>query len=122
MAKMKIAGNAMVITSTIKKEDMYLVNNKATLVDSDNNPAYIFEFDPLAEATLSKYGAIFNRCTRNGNLQMTILIANNNLEEVKYAYADAIISLNDAEEKIAEIIDERKTLIEQTFADVEVEE
>lgn len=123
MAKMKISGNAMVITSSIKADDMYLVNNKVRLTDKDGNTDYIFEYDPQAkEPTVSKYGAVFNKATRGGQLQMTVLVADNDVEAIKHTYADAIIALNEVETAVTDMLTARKELIEQTFADIEVDE
>ena len=123
MAKLKIAGNALVVTSTIKAESMYLIDNKAVLKDEEGNQAYVLQYDPTVPvASIGPLGALFNKTNRAGCLEATILVANNDIDAVKKAYADAIIQLNAAEDVIGQIIADRSELIERTFADVEVVE
>lgn len=123
MAKLKIAGNALVVTSTIKAESMYLIDNKAVLKDEEGNQAYVLQYDPTVPvASIGPLGSLFNKTNRAGCLEATILVANNDIDAVKKAYADAIIQLNAAEDVIGQIIADRSELIERTFADVEVVE
>ena len=123
MAKMKIAGNAMVITSKIKAEDMYLLGNKAVLHDGEGNESYRLEYDPrTALGSIVAGGALFNAKNRQGYLQLTVLVKQNDVEWIKRTYAEAIINLNDAEAIIGEVLDEKKARIEETFADLEVDD
>lgn len=123
MTNMKIAGNALVITSEIKAEDMYLLNNRSTMTDEEGNVVYRLEYDPTAKlSSINANGILFSKKNKQGYLQLTVLVNDPDVENIKKMYADAIINFKLAEQATLDALNQRKQLIDETFATLQVEE
>lgn len=99
MANVKLVGDAVIITSALRKEDLsYLAKYKPdALVLNDNmgEPVFRIAVGEPGAGEVSKYGIVFDGATRdeNGYAQLTLPYVGEDgetVEEIKGAIADEI--------------------------------
>jgi len=114
-AKVTIAGDAVVITSELKLEDIQTISKyrpKAlTLMGGENNKEPIFVLGTSADGSINKYGASFSGVARDGSGKATItMMMRGNTAEIKEAVADkfgaALISLGKLEAAMPAVLEE----------------
>lgn len=125
MAKINVLGDAVVITSDLKAEDITLAakyNPKAlTLVDEDGDP--YFGIAVSNKSSINAFGISFNGVARDGSGKATVTIGYNGSDkpdEIKEDLADkfgiALANLNKIEKALpavlADIQKQKKTVIE----------
>lgn len=115
MAKITIAGNAAVITSSIKMEDLKTAKKyrpeALVLKGGEDGKEPIFAVDVACQGSLNQYGITFDSVANDGsgNASVTIAIANKG-DDVKEAFADAtgvaISNLNKVEAQLLLALEE----------------
>jgi len=115
MAKIVIAGDAVVITSTLKLEDIRNVekyNPKAlVLMGGEDGKEPIFRVGTARKGSVSEYGVEFASETHDENKFASITIANpctgpDIKDAVAEAYGPIIMNLNKVEAAIPAVLDE----------------
>lgn len=112
MAKVTIAGKAVVITSAVKYEDLVLVKkyrpNSLILKGGEDGKEPVFAIS-VGSSNLSKVSATFGEQTADGYACMT-LISSEKPEDVKQYVIDelggTLMLLNKLEETIPAVLDE----------------
>lgn len=126
-ASATVCGNAVVLKSTMKREDIALIEKyrpEALIVkDEDGNPEFAIGITERSAGHVNKNGVTFGPATTaDGNATVTILFDPD--ADVTAAIEDqmgsAILKLGKLEEKLPEIIEEIKTEQEQVRACITV--
>lgn len=126
MAKVTLAGEAVVITSKFTLEDLKFVQkyrpDALTLVDEDKNPYFAVGVCGKSYGKINKYGAEFATESKDGKKLATITLMTGqfNCDDIKEAIADeigsALVNLNRVENGLAAVIEavkaERASVIE----------
>lgn len=114
MAKVTIVGNAVVVTSTLKLEDIRIVGKYCpealSVYEGKDNEKEVFAIRAGNDEAFSKYGICFAQETRDENKYATITLAMDyNGDDVKEFVADRfgsmISNLNKLEETLPKIIE-----------------
>ncbi len=118
MAKITVVGNAIVITSSAKLEEIKLVEKYRpevlTLMSGEDNKDPVFRVcSTTGTGNISKYGAEFGQETRDSEKNAVITLGfEANAEDLKKAVVDAIgseiINLTKVEKNISSVIEEIK--------------
>lgn len=127
MAKIMIVGDASVIVSALKFEDIQTVEkyrpNKLILMGGEDNDEPVFAIGTGCVGSVGEYGITFNNKDDAGNAIVTQIIVGNP-EDRKAFIADqvgvAIVSLNKIEETISDVLEEIKAEKEAVLASIEV--
>lgn len=130
MAKITIAGDAIVITSSLKLEDIKTVQKyrpEALLLhDEDNEPVFCVGITDGA-GNITKYGAEFGRETRDDEKKATMTLIYTSDDEgidIKEAVVDnigaAILSLNKIEETVPAVLGEIKAEKERIMENITI--
>lgn len=105
--KVKIAGNAMVITSKLKFDEIKKMEkyNPAALVlieKNDEETNEVFRISTGKVSSFSQYGITYSEANANGFATATILLdhAENKKAYVKDKYATALIILGEIEDSV----------------------
>lgn len=115
MAKVTIAGNAVVITSSMKYEDLETIQkyrpDALTLYGGEDGKEPEFTVAVGRCPEIGKYGIVFNGTTRNDDKLACLTICEcNNIEDMKEHVADsygaALTKLNELEGKLAGVVEE----------------
>ena len=115
MAHVNVVGNAMVVTSTLKLEDIKLCEKyrpeALILRGGEDGKEAIFRIKTGTENDIGKYGAVFTGASRDGNGFATITLSIlGEPEDLKAEIADnfgsALVNINALEYAIAEAIEE----------------
>ena len=115
MAKVAVMGNAIVITSGVKIEDLKTIQKyrpcALTLFGGEDGKEPMFVVKTGCASSFNKYGATFAEATRGENggyATMTIVdeISGDPAEFVAEKYGTAIRNLNALEEKLNGVLDE----------------
>ena len=115
MAKITIAGDAVVVTSVLKLEDIKTIQKyrpKAlTLMGGEDGKEPLFDVTTGATGDISKYGAVFAGKTHDDNGYATITLKPEGITgDIKDWVADTfgagLINLNKLEQQLPAIIDE----------------
>jgi len=121
MSKITIAGNATVVTSTLKLEELATIKKyrpKALiLMGGENNKEEIFRIDVGTSGCgeMNQYGAYFCNVTPDDKGLACITMCNNGVagdkikEHVAEALGVAVIYLNKLEEALPAVLEEIKT-------------
>lgn len=128
MAKIKVLGQAVVVTSSIKLEDIKKVKkyrpDALILKGGEDGKEQIFALG-VGEGSVNKYGASFNRETRdNDKLATMTLTTSYDGEDIQEHVADelgeALVKLRAIEEKFPAIIAEVDAERAAIMADITV--
>lgn len=110
MAKILVAGDAIVITSVMTLEQITTLEKYRpnALCLFDDNKEVIFKVGTSAVPSAGKFGISFNSETKDGNKLACITIAAPDVEDVVKFVADkyglAIINLNKVEEQVGDAL------------------
>lgn len=107
-AKVKIAGNAFVLTSklkleTIKKMEKYNPAALCLVERRNDEDIEIFRISSGKLASISKYGIVFSEANKDGFATATVLLPegiDNKKEWIKDNYATALFMLRDLEDLV----------------------
>lgn len=126
MANVKVCGDALVITSTLKYEEIEMVKKyrpeALTLKGGEDGKEPIFKITTGTMSEIGKYGACFDGATRDGNGFATITLMIDEepadlREEIADKYGAALINVGTLEailpEVLQEIEAERAAVLEQ---------
>jgi IMP cyclohydrolase len=127
--KTKIVGNAVVITSSLKADEILKVKkftkSGLKLRDEKGNEIFSIDYRPGVESSISEYGVIYGETNAEGYAQISLLMA----EEVKPEdrmgvlldnYAIALGNLNTLETYIRETATELTATVEDIKNGIEV--
>jgi len=114
MSKIKTLGDAMVLTSTVKLEDIMQLakyNPKALVIVEPKTEDEIFRITPSFKPSFGKAGAAFNTANADGFAEMTILLPaglsnEEKLTWIKECYGVGLLELNKIETTIASAVAE----------------
>lgn len=117
MAKITVLGDAIVITSTLKMEELVLIEKyrpeALTLMGGEDGKEPMFRVSTTKSGTgkINKYGAEFGGETRDANKYATITaLVDTTDDDIKEAVADALgkplVLLNKLETQLAEVVKE----------------
>ena len=115
MSKVQIIGNAIVVTSSVKLEDLKTIQKyrpcALTLLGGEDGKDPIFAAKVGCTSGINKYGATFAEASRGENggyATMTIMdeITGDPADFVAEKYGTAIRNLNALEEKLNGVLDE----------------
>lgn len=125
MAKIKVTGSAMVLTSDVKLEDIKKLEkfSPESLKIIDENENEVFKIGTGLNG-FNKYGATFNEANADGKAVATVLLPEgieNKAKYVKDNYGYALLKLNTLEEFIAEALTELSADFEKIDANITVE-
>jgi hypothetical protein len=103
--RVKIAGNAVVLTSelkfeTIKKLEKYNPDALCLVENRKDEEVEIFRIQTGAKASISKYGIVFATANKNGCANVTFMIPEDITDKVSYVkdnYATILLMLKDIE-------------------------
>ena len=125
MAKIKVAGQAVVVTSSLKLEDIKLVKKyrpqALVLKGGEDKKEEIFRIDACDAGSINKYGAAFNDVTRDeaklARLTLTTNYSGDNVQEfIADELGEAIAHLKALEAALPEVVEsikaERKALVD----------
>lgn len=125
MAKIDVVGQAVVVTSTLKLEDIKMVKKyrpqALVLKGGEDKKEEIFRIDACGEGSINKFGAAFNDTTRNdekfARLTLTTNYSGDNIKEfIADELGEAIAHLKALEAVLPEVIEsikaERKALVD----------
>lgn len=122
----KSIGKALVITSSIKMEELKLLKkadpNALTRTDKDGNELYKIAIGP---ASFSKYGISFDSTDKDGNAEATIIIpenvpSNKRAEWIKDNYSAAIIAFLANEDFYSQAASNLKDAMETAMKNVQI--
>jgi len=122
--KILIAGNAVVVESTITNLEMEQAAKFApsalVIVDDNDNEAY--RVSQGAVASVSKYGVQFDGFSADGNMTATLLLGHteDKVEAAKETYGVALAALSHAEAIVKDEIAMFTRSVEDAFANVVV--
>lgn len=130
MAKVTILGDAAVVVSKLKLDDIKMVEKyrpaELVLKGGEDGKEEIFKIGTVAgEGSIGKYGASFGRKTRDEEEKaMVTICVDPEVEDVKEWAADkfgcALNCLNKLEEKLPEVLREIETERQQVLAQISV--
>lgn len=129
MSKVKVVGNAVVITSDLKAEELKNVKkftkDGLKLKDAKGNEIFSISCKPNTESSISEYGICYGEVNAEGYAQATLLIdetvnAEKRVDVILDNYAIAIGNLNALESYIRETIVELSATIEGIKESIEV--
>jgi hypothetical protein len=109
MAKIKIVGDAVVLTSSIKFADIKTMSKfkpqPLKLKDLETKEI-VFVVETAEKASISKFGVAFNAVNADGFAEMTLLIPQTEDKKafVKDTYGYVLLSLNILEDQIAAFV------------------
>lgn len=114
MSKVTICGEAVVITSSLKLEDIELIQKyrpqELTLMGGEDGKDPVFAIGTADCGSINAIGASFNKAANDGSGKASITLICKGGEEVKEVIADklggAIIALNKLEEKLPAVLEE----------------
>lgn len=115
MAKVTVVGNALVITSSLKLEDIARIAKyrpEALVLKNKENGEPIFKVGTtVGGGSLSKYGAEFAESSRDSEKRAVLTLGfESKAEDLKKGIADAVgdslIKLNKVEENALAVLDE----------------
>ena len=125
--KIKIAGNAIVLTSTLKFETIQkmekLDKNSLCLVEVKNDEENeVFRIATGKQGSISKYGIVFSEANKNGYATATVLLPENVTDKkgyIKENFMTTLIMLNQLEEVVATHCAELETMYENLENEIE---
>ena len=130
MAKITIAGDAVVVTSTLKLEDIKTIQKyrpkELVLKGGEDGKEEIFAISAVSgNGTIGEFGASFgNESHDEAKLATITLCMLNNVSDVKAWVADqiggALINLNKLEEKLPAVLAEIKAEKEHVMSQIVV--
>lgn len=136
MAKIVIVGNAVVVTSSLKFDDIVTVAKyrPEALILRDEEKHDIFRIEAVVKSVesdedtptgfLNSYGAEFCGKTRDDDGLATLTMSIGNEQNIKDVVAEtlgtAIIRLNELENQVAEVIGEINADISAVYDSIEV--
>ena len=129
MAKVKIVGQAIVVTSALKLEDIKTVAKyrpqALTLEEGEGEEKEPVFAIGIGEDSINKYGASFNKATRDGAGNAILTIVHDYTgDDIKTFIADnlgaALINLKKLEESIPGVLEEIAAQKAAILADVEI--
>lgn len=115
MAKMNVVGDAVVITSTLKLEEIELVKKfrpeALTLKGGEDGKEPIFKIDVGERPDINKYGAVFTGKTRDedgfATLTLGLKCSGDDLkEELADKFGGALINVGALEDLLPHVIEE----------------
>lgn len=129
MSKAKIVGNAVVITSDLKVEDIIKVDKftKAGLKlrDEKGNEIFAISYNPNSDGSISEHGIVYSETNAEGYAQLSLLLAadvkpEDRTEVILDNYAIALGNLNTLENYIREAATEIDSTVENIKSAIEV--
>ncbi len=129
MAKITIVGDAVVVTSTLKLEDLKLVGkyqpDALVLKGGENGKEPIFAVKAGTNPELGKFGAVFTGATRDDNGFATITLKAPEGEGLKEKVADlygcALVNIGKLEEALPTVVDEINAQKESILGQISVQ-
>ena len=129
MAKIKVAGKAVVITSSLKYEDIKTIEkyrkNALTLRDEKDEP--VFRIGTTnGTGKINAYGAEFDGCTRDNDklATITILADIDDSDDAKEFIADTVgawvLTLNKLEKELPKVLEEIKAEKAEILSNIEI--
>lgn len=112
MAKVTIVGQACVITSAVKLDDIKLIKKyrpeALSLYEGEGNERIpVFSIGVTSEGNcINNVGAEFSHANEEGYAQITLMVTKTDKEEIADAIGRPILKLNKLEESLAAVIDE----------------
>lgn len=110
MAKIKVLGNALTLTSELKSEEIKKAEKfcpeATTLYTEDKEPYFTVK---TGEPSASRYGVSFNETNSEGKAYMTIVGIERTADTAKVLredFGEILINLNKVEEKVQASISE----------------
>jgi hypothetical protein len=112
MAKIKVIGNAAVVTSSVKVADLQKLGKfkpaSLKLIDKETKDE-LFAIG-IGSASLNKFGASFPVADKDGFAEMTLVIPESVKADAKKAYVEdtygyALLNLNKVEAQIADTLE-----------------
>lgn len=127
MAKIMIVGDASVIVSALKFEDIKTVEkyrpNKLVLMGGKDNDEPLFAIGTGCVGSVGEYGITFNNEDEAGNAIVTQIIVGNPDDRKAFVAEQvgvAIVNLNKLEETISPVLEEIKAEKDAVLASIEV--
>lgn len=118
MSKINVAGDAIVVTSALKLDDIKLVakyrNKELTLMGGEDNKDPIFNVASCEGAgSINTYGASFGSANADGFAQLTMIVKDgfgekNPAEYIADEIGGALAHLNALEAKLPKVVEEIK--------------
>lgn len=122
MAKLQKVGEAIVITSKVKAEDIYRVEKfKPEALELRKEKEVVFKVNMCYGASVSNYGVCFANENAEGYAQMTFMTDLETKEEVTEEYGVVIANLNKVEAKIEAALTKVTKLFDSVSDSIEVE-
>lgn len=124
--KVKVVGTALMVTSAIKKDMVeqakHFCPDALKVVDGETGDT-LFKVDRAEEASIGKFGVLFNGVSGEGNLTATVVIPDveDKAAYVKENYGLALANLAESEEIITDSIAATMDTINGAFEDMVVE-
>lgn len=125
MAKITVAGNALVITSKYSREEIKNVEKHApqalTLLDEKKTP--YFKLSQNGDGKVNKYGVSLNKTSNNGKACTTIIIDQNEAltrDWVAEEYSVLVNNMKKVEDQIEEAMLAVREQIETARTSIEV--
>lgn len=112
MAKVTIVGQACVITSAVKLDDIKLIKKyrpeALSLYEGEGNERVpVFSIGVTGAGNcINNVGAEFSHANEEGYAQITLMVTKTDKEEIADAIGRPILKLNKLEESLAAVIDE----------------
>lgn len=130
MSKVKIVGNAVVITSDLKVEEILKVKkftkSGLKLRDEKGNEIFAIDYCPGANSSsISEHGVIYGETNAEGYAQLSLLMAEDvkaedRMDVILDNYAIALGNLNTLETYIRETATELESTVETIKSGIEV--
>lgn len=129
MSKTKICGNAVVITSALKAEEIRKVKkftkSGLKLRDEKGNEIFAIDFSAGYGGSISEHGVVYSEVNAEGYAQLSLLLdehtpAENRAETILDNYAIALGNLNTLENYIRETATELESTIAGISESIEV--
>jgi hypothetical protein len=129
MSKVKIIGNAVVITSDLKVEEILKVKkftkSGLKLRDEKGNEIFAIDYRPGANSSISEHGIVYGEVNTEGYAQVSLLMAEDVKPEDRMNvllddFAIALGNLNTLETYIREAATELEGTVETIKSSIEV--
>lgn len=129
MSKVKIVGNAVVITSDLKVEEILKVKkftkSGLTLKDEKGNDIFAIDYCPGANGSISEHGVVYAETNAEDYAQLSLLLAEDvkaedRMDVILDNYAIALGNLKTLETYIREAATELNATVENIKDGIEV--
>ena len=132
MAKISIAGSAVIITSDISLDNLKLIQKyrpQALSLKDEEGKTTLFAIATGESGSVTKYGAIFNSFTRDADKKATITIMKNDLPaeadkakaEIADEFGTALNFINKLEALLPAVVEEINTEHAAIMAAIDVQ-